>query len=64
MGAMPGKLRYRWAGPVWIVNSKNGTYQLGALSSEILSKWVNGFRLKPYHGPIPENPFKVETNAK
>ena len=59
MGVMPGKLRYRWIGPVWIVNSKNGTYQLGTLSGEILPKWVNGFRLKPYHGEMPENPFKA-----
>ena len=64
MGAMPGKLRYRWTGPVWIVNSKNGTYQLGTLSGEILPKWVNGFRLKPYHGEMPENPFKVESEEK
>ena len=45
MGAMPGKLRYRWRGPVWIVNSKNGTYQLRTLSGEILPKLINGFRL-------------------
>ena len=64
MGAMPGKLRFRWIGPVSIVNSKNGTYQVGTLSGEILPKWVNGFRLKPYHGPMPENPFKLETDAK
>ena len=29
MGVMPGKLRYRWTGPVWIVNSRNGTLKLG-----------------------------------
>ena len=29
MGVMPGKLRYMWTGPVWIVNNKNGTYQVG-----------------------------------
>ena len=57
MGAIPGKLQYRWTGPVWIVNSKNGTYQLGTLAGEILPKWVNGFRLKPYHGDMPKNPF-------
>ena len=26
MGAMPGKLRYRWTSLVWIVNRKNGMY--------------------------------------
>ena len=45
MGVMPSKLRYRWTRLVWIVNSKNGTYQLGTLAGEILPKWVNGFRL-------------------
>ena len=43
---------------------QNGTYQVGTLSGEILPKWVNGFRLKQYHGPMPENPFKVEADAK
>ena len=57
MGLMPGKLRYRWTGPVWIINSKNGTYQLGSLTGEVLPKWVNGFRLKPYLGDMPVNPF-------
>ena len=63
MGLMPGKLRFRWTGPFWIVNSKNGTYQVGTLASEIMPKWVNGFRLKPYHGLTPANPFRVEVNA-
>ena len=35
-----------------------GSYQLGTLAGEILEKWVNGFRLKPYYGPMPQNPFK------
>ena len=43
MGAMPGKLWYRWTGPIWIVNNKNGTYQVGTLAGEILPKWVNVF---------------------
>ena len=31
MGAMPRKLRFRWRGPVWIINSKNRTYQVGTI---------------------------------
>ena len=23
-----------------------------------MGKWVNGFRLKPYYGPLPLNPFE------
>ena len=64
MGQMPGKLRFNWIGPYWIINEFNRTYQLGTLASDKLTKWVNGFRLKPYHGPMPENPFKLETDAK
>ena len=48
---------YRWTGPIWIINSKNGTYQLGSLTREVLPKWVNGFRLKPYLEDMPVNPF-------
>ena len=33
------------------------SYQIGMLVGEVLEKWVNGFRLKPYHGPMPRNPF-------
>jgi hypothetical protein len=56
-GLMPGKLRLRWTGPYWIVKSNNGTYQLGTLSGEVLPQWANGFRLKPYYGKMPANPF-------
>ena len=38
MGAMSGKLRVRWTRPVWIVNNKNGMYQVGTLLGEILPK--------------------------
>ena len=31
MGSMPEKLRFRWTGPLWIVNTYNGTYQVGTL---------------------------------
>ena len=61
MGLMPGKLRFRWTGPYWIIDSKNGTYQVGTLAGEKVSKWINGFRLKPYQGEMPENPFRTET---
>ena len=58
MGLMPGKLRFRWTGPYWIIDSKNGTYQVGTLAGEKVPKWINGFRLKPYQGEMPENPFR------
>ena len=58
MGKMPGKLRFRWTGPYWITREYNGSYQLGTLAGEVLGKWVNGFRLKPYKGPMPRNPFE------
>ena len=64
MGNMPGKLRFRWTGPFWITKEYNGSYQLGTLAGELLSKWVNGFRLKPYKGQMPENPFKEDENPQ
>ena len=57
MGQMPGKLRFRWTGPYWIVDAENGTFTLGTLAGEIMRQKVNGFRLKPYFGPMPPNPF-------
>ena len=59
MGSTLEKLWFRWTGPFWIIDSKNGAYQIGKLLGDILAKWVNGFRLKPYNGPMPENPFRV-----
>jgi hypothetical protein len=58
-GLMPGKLWLRWTGPYWIVNEDSGTYQLGTLFGEVLPQWTNtnGFRLKPYYGKMPPNPF-------
>ena len=58
MGKMPEKLRFRWTGPYWIVAVENGTFTLGTLTREILPQKVNGFRLKPYAGPTPRNPFE------
>jgi hypothetical protein len=58
MGNMPGKLRFRWTGPFWITKEYNGSYQLGTLAGEVMGKWANGFRLKPYKGQMPANPFK------
>ena len=55
MGNMLRKLRFRWTGPFWITKEYNGSYQLGTLAGEILGKWVNGFRLKPYKGRMPKN---------
>ena len=60
MGQMPGKLRFRWTGPYWIVDAENGTFTLGTLAGEIMRQKVNGFRLKPYFGPMPPNPFRAE----
>ena len=57
LGAMPGKLRFRWTGPFWIIDEFNGTFQLGTLAGEIVKSWVNGFRLRPYQGSTPVNPF-------
>ena len=57
MGNMSGKLRFRWTGPYWITWEFKGSYQLGTLASEMLDKWVNGFRLKPYYRPMPQNLF-------
>ena len=56
-GLMPGKLMLRWVGPYWIVGGKDGTYVLGTLNGEKLAQPVNGFRLKPYYGKMPSNPF-------
>ena len=47
MGSMLGKLRFRRTGQFWVTKEFNGFYQLGKLPRELLSKWVNGFRLKP-----------------
>ena len=58
MGKMPGKLQFRWTRPFWIMREFKGSYQLGTLAGEVLDKWINGFRLKPYKAPMPENPFK------
>ena len=61
---MQGKLRFRWTGPFWITKEYNGSYQLGTLAGELLGKWVNGFRLKPYKGQMSENPFQEYENPQ
>ena len=58
IGNMPGKLRFPWTGPFWITKDYNGSYQLGTLAREIVGKWANGLRLKPYKGRMPPNPFQ------
>ena len=40
---MLGKLQFRWTGPFWVTKEFNGSYQIGTLAGELLSKWVNGF---------------------
>ena len=60
MGSMPGNLCFRWIGPFWIVNAYNGTYQVGTLAGEVLPKWVNDCRLKPYQGSTLANPFPTK----
>ena len=57
LGSMPGKLRFRWTGPFWIIDEFNGTFQLGTLAGDIVKSWANGFRLRPYRGTTPPNPF-------
>ena len=61
---MPGKLRFGWIDPFCVTKEFNGSYQLGILARELLSKWVNGFRLKPYKGRMPENPFIKSENHR
>ena len=43
MGKMPGKLRFRWTGPYWIIAAEKGTFMLDTLAGEILPQKVNGF---------------------
>ena len=57
LGAMPGKLRFQWTSPFWIIDEFNDTFQLGTLAGDIVKSWVNGFRLRPYQGNTPANPF-------
>ena len=45
MGKMPGKLRFHWTGPYWIIGAENRTFMLGTLAGEILPQKVNRFRL-------------------
>ena len=61
MGSMPGKLRFQWTGLDWIIGVENGAFELGTLTIEILRQKVNVFRLTPYSGPTPPNPFKNST---
>ena len=61
---MPGKLRFQWTGPFWVTREFNGSYQLGTLAGELLSKWVNDFRLNPYKGRMPKTPFKEPENSQ
>jgi hypothetical protein len=63
-GLMLGKLRLRWTGPYSIMNKERGTYQLGTLSGKVLSKWANGFRLKPYYEKLPPNLFRPTVQAR
>ena len=51
--------QFRWTGPYWITKEFKGSYKLGTLAGEIVGKWVNGFRLKQYKGPMLANPFKI-----
>ena len=62
MGQMPGKRRFRWTGPYWIVGVENNTFQLGTLAGEVLRQKLNGIRLKPYLGPTPPNSFHAVGN--
>ena len=57
LGAMLGKLRFRWTGLFWIIDEFNDTFELGTLADDIVRSWVTGFRLKSYHRTSPPNPF-------
>ena len=57
LGAMLGKVRFRWTGLFWIIDEFNDTFQLGTLAREIVKSWMNGFRLQPYQGNTRANPF-------
>ena len=61
---MLGKLRFQWTGPFWITKEFKGPYELGTLAGEVLEKWVNGFQVKPYKGPMLVNPFKEPDERK
>ena len=56
-GLMPGKLRLWWVGPYRIMRNKDSTYSLGTLTGERLAQPANSFRMKPYYGKMPLNPF-------
>ena len=60
-GKMPFKPRFQWTEPDWIIGVENSTFELGTLTGEILQQKVNVFRLTPYSGPTPPNPFKNST---
>ena len=62
MGKIPGKLRFRWTGPYWIVAAEKGTFTLGTLAGEILPQKVNGFRLIAYAGATHPIPFIKATD--
>ena len=54
---MTGKPYFWWTGPFWIIDEFNETFLLGTLAGDIMPKWVNGFRLKPYLVHTQPNPF-------
>ena len=64
LGAMLGKLRFRWTGLFWIIDEFNDTFQLGTLADNIVQSWVNEFRLRPYHRTTPPNPFALPTQKR
>ena len=43
LGSMPGKLRFRWTVPFWIIDEFNDTFQLDTLVGDIVKSWANGF---------------------
>ena len=63
IGKMPGKLHFHWTGLYYIIATEKGTFTIGTLAGEILPQKVNEFRLKPYAGPPPPNPFEISKNS-
>jgi len=55
------KLKMHWLGPyqiTWVLGI--GTFTLATLDGIALPKTINGFRLKPYFGPIPQEDIMLE----
>ena len=65
MGSMPGKLRFRWVGPYWIIDNGNDTYQIGTLAREVIvTNKVQRRVIKLQEGKTMWSKFEKEIIAK